>query len=122
MKKRIIQVLFSLLPLCMYEDIFAQENNKKNKTPWSGVVSLNYDFTNNFTGNINLEYNREKWDLHVDYSGHSDRIEISSELFRIPVGTSIKSLQKIETEQHHLSHAIGLQLNLRPSSRNLFFG
>ena len=122
MKKRIIQVLFSLLPLCMYEDIFAQENNKRNKTPWSGVVSLNYDFTNNFTGNINLEYNREKWDLHVDYSGHSDRIEISSELFRIPVGTSIKSLQKIETEQHHLSHAIGLQLNLRPSSRNLFFG
>ena len=117
MKKRITQILFSLLTFCTNADIYAQENEKKTKNPWSGSVSLNYDFTNNFTGNVNLGYTQKNWDLFLDYSGHSDRIEISSELFR---SFSAETSQLLETEQHHLSHSIALQLDMRPSSRNLF--
>ena len=117
MKKRITQLLFSLLTFCTNTDIYAQENEKKTKSPWSGSVSLNYDFTNNFTGNVNLGYTQKNWDLFLDYSGHSDRIEISSELFR---SFSAETSQLLETEQHHLSHSIALQLDMRPSSRNLF--
>ncbi len=82
MKKRITQILFSLLTFCTNTDIYAQENEKKIKNSWSSSVSLNYDFTNNFTGNVNLGYTQKNWELFLDYSGHSDRIEISSELFR----------------------------------------
>ena len=117
MKKHITQLLFSLLTFCTNTDIYAQENEKKTKSPWSGSVSLNYDFTNNFTGNVNLGYTQKNWDLFLDYSGHSDRIEISSELFR---SFSAETSQLLETEQHHLSHSIALQLDMRPSSRNLF--
>lgn len=117
MKKRITQILFSLLTFCTNTDIYAQENEKKAKNPWSGSVSLNYDFTNNFTGNVNLGYTQKNWDLFLDYSGHSDRIEISSELFR---SFSTETSQLLETEQHHLSHSIALQLDMRPSSHNLF--
>lgn len=117
MKKHITQLLFSLLTFCTNADIYAQENEKKTKNPWSGSVSLNYDFTNNFTGNMNLGYTQKNWDLFLDYSGHSDRIEISSELFR---SFSAETSQLLETEQHHLSHSIALQLDMRPSSRNLF--
>ena len=117
MKKRITQILFSLLTFCTNADIYAQENEKKTKNPWSGSVSLNYDFTNNFTGNVNLGYTQKNWDLFLDYSGHSDRIEISSELFR---SFSAETSQLLETEQHHLSHSVAIQLDMRPSSRNLF--
>ena len=117
MKKRITQILFSLLTFCTNADIYAQENEKKTKNPWSGSVSLNYDFTNNFTGNVNLGYTQKNWDLFLDYSGHSDRIEISSELFR---SFSAKTSQLLETEQHHLSHSVAILLDMRPSSRNLF--
>ena len=94
MKKRITQILFSLLTFCTNTDIYAQENEKKAKNPWSGSVSLNYDFTNNFTGNVNLGYTQKNWDLFLDYSGHSDRIEISSELFR---SFSTETSQLLET-------------------------
>ena len=117
MKKRITQILFSLLTFCTNTDIYAQENEKKIKSSWSSSVSLNYDFTNNFTGNVNLGYTQKNWELFLDYSGHSDRIEISSELFR---SFSAETSQVLETEQHHLSHSIALQLDMRPSSRNLF--
>ena len=117
MKKRITQILFSFLTFCTSTDIYAQENEKKTRNPWSGSVSLNYDLTNNFTGNVNLGYTQKNWDLFLDYSGHSDRIEISSELFR---SFSTETSQLLETEQHHLSHSIALQLDMRPSSHNLF--
>ena len=117
MKKRITQILFSLLTFCTNTDIYAQENEKKIKSSWSSSVSLNYDFTNNFTGNVNLGYTQKNWDLFLDYSGHSDRIEISSELFR---SFSAKTSQLLETEQHHLSHSVAILLDMRPSSRNLF--
>ena len=78
MKKRITQILFSLLTFCTNTDIYAQENEKKIKNSWSSSVSLNYDFTNNFTGNVNLGYTQKNWELFLDYSVHSDRIEISS--------------------------------------------
>lgn len=111
MKKRITQIFFGLLTFYSYTDIYAQENEKKTKNSWSGSVFLDYDFTNNFTGNVNLGYTQKNWNLFLNYSGHSDRIEISSELFR-----SFSA----ETEQHHLSHSIALQLDMRPSSHNLF--
>ena len=117
MKKRITQILFSFLTFCTSTDIYAQENEKKTRNPWSGSVSLNYDLTNNFTGNVNLGYTQKNWDLFLDYSGHSDRIEISSELFR---SFSTETSQLLETEQHHLSHSIALQLDMRPSSHDLF--
>ena len=117
MKKRITQILFSLLTFCTNTDIYAQENEQKIKSSWSSSVSLNYDFTNNFTGNVNLGYTQKNWELFLDYSGHSDRIEISSELFR---SFSAETSQVLETEQHHLSHSIALQLDMKPSSRNLF--
>lgn len=78
MKKRITQILVSLLTFYTNADIYAQGNEEKTRTPWSGSVSLNYDFTNNFTGNASLGYTRKNRDLLLDYSGHSDRIEISS--------------------------------------------
>lgn len=117
MKKRITQIIFSLLTFYTNADIYAQENEGKTKNPWSGSVSLNHDFTNNFTGNVNLGYTQKNWDLFLDYSGHSDRIEISSELFR---SYSVETEQLIETEQHHLSHSFALQVDLRPSSHDLF--
>ena len=110
MKKRITQILFSLLTFCTNTDIYAQENEKKIKSSWSS-------FMNNLTGNVNLGYTQKNWELFLDYSGHSDRIEISSELFR---SFSAETSQVLETEQHHLSHSIALQLDMRPSSRNLF--
>ena len=82
MKKHITQIIFSLLTFYTNADIYAQENEGKTKNPWSSSVSLNYDFTNNFTGNVNLGYTQKNWELFLDYSGHSDRIEISSELVR----------------------------------------
>ena len=117
MKKRITQIIFSLLTFYTHADIYAQENEGKTKNPWSGSLSLNHDFTNNFTGNVNLGYTQKNWDLFLDYSGHSDRIEISSELFR---SYSVETEQLIETEQHHLSHSFALLVDLRPSSRDLF--
>ncbi len=119
MKKKSIKLIFSFLTLCVCTEIQGQESSKKRKERFNGEVSLNYDFTNNFTGNINLNYNRENWDLYLDYSGHSDRIEVSSELTRYIQNN--KTLRFIETEQHHLSHLINLQLHLRPSPHNLFF-
>ena len=95
MKKRITQILFSLLTFCTNTDIYAQENEQKIKSSWSSSVSLNYDFTNNFTGNVNLGYTQKNWELFLDYSGHSDRIEISSELFR---SFSAETSQVLETE------------------------
>lgn len=83
MKKHITQLLFSLLTFCTNTDIYAQENEKKTKSPWSGSVSLNYDFTNNFTGNVNLGYTQKNWDLFLDYSGHSDRIETAVSYFAL---------------------------------------
>lgn len=118
MKKKGIQLIFSFLTLCVCSEIQGQEDSKKAKGTFNGSISLNYDFTNNFTGNINLGYNRKNWDLYMDYSGHSDRIEISSELSRYFHDNKI--FQSIETEQHHLSHLINLQINLHPSTRNLF--
>ena len=118
MNKKSIKLIFSFLTLCVCSEIQGQESSKKRKERFNGEVSLNYDFTNNFTGNINLNYNRENWDLYLDYSGHSDRIEVSSELTRYIQNN--KTLRFIETEQHHLSHLVNLQLHLRPSTRNLF--
>lgn len=118
MKKKGFQLIFSFLTLCVCSEIQGQEDNKKPKNTFNGSVSLNYDFSNNFTSNINLGYNRKKYDLYLDYSVHSDRIEISSELSRYFQNNII--FQAIETEQHHLSYLINLQLHLRPSIRNLF--
>lgn len=118
MKKKGFQLIFSFLALCVCSEIQGQEDNKKTKNTFNGSVSLNYDFSNNFTSNINLGYNRKNYDLYMDYSVHSDRIEISSELSRHFQNNTI--FQTIETEQHHLSHLINLQLYLRPSARNSF--
>ena len=87
MKKHITQLLFSFPTSCTNTDIYAQENE------------------NNFTGNVNLGYTQKNWDLFLDYSGHSDRIEISSELFR---SFSAETSQLLETEQHHLSHSVAI--------------
>ena len=118
MKKKGFQLIFSFLTLCVCSEIQGQEDNKKTKNTFNGSVSLNYDFSNNFTSNINLGYNRKNYDLYMDYSVHSDRIETSSELSRHFQNNTI--FQTIETEQHHLSHLINLQLYLRPSVHNSF--
>lgn len=119
--KKSIHFIFFLLTFCTHFEIHGKEVPQRTLDSLSGGVAIHYDFTNNFTGNINLGFHQKKWDVYLDYSGHSDRIEISSALHRTLHDTPSNSTsQTIETEQHHISHLLNFQLNLRPTPKNTF--
>ena len=92
---------------------------KSGATGLSGMVSVNYGFTNFTNGNIILRYNAKKTSFRFSYNTKYEDDIIDGTLQRVLKGSDNGIAQQIHSARTTYNNNIGLGANFRINPRNL---
>ena len=93
---------------------------RQNMSGLSGATTLNYGINNRINGGFNFNYSKAIWDIGINYNGKYERPDIRSKLTRELYTQNVFVDQEIKSTQINSTHTLALQLNAKPTKRDIF--
>ena len=91
---------------------------QKKGSGWSASSTLNYGYQNRINGGVNLNFNKNKWNVGFNYNGKFDEVATQSQLSRELINPNLNINQEINSVQKNPVQNLGFNLCFKPNKSN----
>lgn len=93
-------------------------SSQKTHSAFSSAAYLNYGIQNRINGGLSLNFNKDIWNIALNYTGTHEKTNIDSRLERIIHSENLQIDQDILTLRESSNHVTSLFISAKPSKQN----
>jgi hypothetical protein len=95
-------------------------SSQKTHSAFSSAVYINYGIYNRVNGGLSLNFNKDIWNIALNYTGTHEKTEINSRLERNIHSQDIQIDQDISSLRNSSNHVTSLFVSVKPNKKNHF--